>query len=480
MRFHASVILGSFLVGAVGCGLLPTREHEGFCCLGADSCAAVGASITPCNDPDRPFCTDDESGELGARYTCVADPYATPCDEPSDCSEERPFCVDDVCVQCEDDGDCPLSAPVCGAETRMCTACLGDDDCADRPDATRCLVEEGACIQCLGAEECGGDTPVCDDHVCRPCRAHDECASDACDVESGACFDEDDVIYLEEGGATSGTCTRANPCATFALGLAVVSASRQTIRAAEGTYRGPIAIDGETVTILADGAVAQPGAIDSVLLDISGDADVTIDGLVMDGISGPATGRGVVCETSTLRLRRSTVSRFVGGGVTLSGCAFSLVNNVVVLNGGISSPFGGVRIADVTTPGLAEFAFNTVAYNDGATDVITGVQCNVITPPISLTDSIVYGNEVAGEGAQVGGDSSCTWTFSNIQDGPAGDGNIDADPQFVDIGSRDFHLMPLSPSQNVADPEATLARDIDGDIRPQGGRADMGADEVLE
>ncbi len=66
--------------------------------------------------------------------------------------------------------------------------------------------------------------------------------------------------------------------------------------------------------------------------------------------------------------------------------------------------------------------------------------------------------------------------------GVAGTRNISEDPEFVDPGveERNFHLQPASPARNAADPEATVARDIDGDTRPAGERSDMGADEIPE
>jgi hypothetical protein len=69
-------------------------------------------------------------------------------------------------------------------------------------------------------------------------------------------------------------------------------------------------------------------------------------------------------------------------------------------------------------------------------------------------------------------DADCTLNW--------GEGNIDADPCFVDADNGDYHLLFTSPCIDAGDPDYILSpgeKDIDGEPRVIGGRVDMGVDE---
>lgn len=71
-------------------------------------------------------------------------------------------------------------------------------------------------------------------------------------------------------------------------------------------------------------------------------------------------------------------------------------------------------------------------------------------------------------------------TYSDIQGGWSGIGNIDADPMFVEVGMDDFHLLPESPCIDAGDPDYAAIpneTDLDGNPRILDGRIDMGAYE---
>ncbi|MHC4620975.1 MAG: S8 family serine peptidase, partial [Planctomycetota bacterium] len=74
---------------------------------------------------------------------------------------------------------------------------------------------------------------------------------------------------------------------------------------------------------------------------------------------------------------------------------------------------------------------------------------------------------------------NCSATYSCIQDGDSGTGNISSDPCFVDADANDFHLDINSPCINTGDPNGdyTAEKDIDGHPRVMAATVDMGADE---
>jgi len=70
-------------------------------------------------------------------------------------------------------------------------------------------------------------------------------------------------------------------------------------------------------------------------------------------------------------------------------------------------------------------------------------------------NNIIWANS-APTGSQIylySGSSSFTCTYSDIQDGWGGVGNIDVDPLFVDPLNSDFHLQSASPCIDAGNPD---------------------------
>ena len=76
--------------------------------------------------------------------------------------------------------------------------------------------------------------------------------------------------------------------------------------------------------------------------------------------------------------------------------------------------------------------------------------------------------------------SGCDATYSCIEGGGYGTGNISSDPYFVDYANDDFHLTSDSLCIDAGDPDYVPTddeKDIDGDWRLRATAIDMGADE---
>jgi predicted outer membrane repeat protein len=68
-------------------------------------------------------------------------------------------------------------------------------------------------------------------------------------------------------------------------------------------------------------------------------------------------------------------------------------------------------------------------------------------------------------------------SYSDVEGGYSGTGNINSDPLFVDATGGDYHLSEGSPCIDAGTSSGAPADDIDGDIRPQAGGYDIGSDE---
>ncbi len=466
---------------------------------------------TPCPPryPERPYC--DLTGAYGTGHMCIADPTEPDAGpmctaDAGGCPIAAPFCVGGRCVECAANDDCTdLARPVCDG-MGACQPCAEEADCADRTATPHCA-PGGQCVECLDAVHCSAAAPVCDtaNLTCRGCAVDAECP-ELCDDASGACVSEADIIYVDASVAASGpTCAKAAPCKTIAEGVSRVTAVRSRIKVAPGTYAEGVTLNNINVRIVGPGASIDPVSSNQACVIVQGTSAVTLDGLTLLGALGGSNADGMRCEGSagltalviraaTIRsneaqgleaancsvtIERSRIASNTGGGIQLSGSDFLIRNSFIVGNGSSAaggSAFGGVRIVDdpPSGPDGARFEFNTVADNFANVAVASGMICPVTTA-LPMSDTIVYGN---GGVLQVSG--MCSWTYSDIGQAPTpgGSGNINLDPQFINVAGGDYHIAGGSPCVNAGDPAASLGVDFDGDARPGGAGYDIGADEV--
>lgn len=429
------------------------------------------------------------------------------------------YCEEAPHTNCKDLIDAPVDGPPtgCKATPAICTGAT-----------PACDMASDTCVECTTTSKdlCIGAEPVCgSDETCRGCTAHSECTSEVC-LPDGSCAAAGDVAYVDGNVGAGTTCTQAAPCKTVtaavapSVGKAVVKVSGTVVE----TTR--IVIGSPTVkAVLGAPGAKISGSTTMVILEARGGANVTFADLEIGSTMGFEASACVLLlpgETVTVRLLRSTIRKCTvgvnvlsgtaiidqgtvtlnglgiqqssggmvtvtgvtvagntGGGIQVTGNGgFKLVNNFIVSNGSGTSAVGGLQIANVTQAGTYECAFNTIYNNDVIPSAIAGVNCQTVVVPLAFKNNIVFANKVAAGGTQVGGSAMCQHTYSDIgPDTVAGTGNINVDPQFVNVAQTDVHLKATSPVKDVADPAATLTIDIDGDTRPQGGGRDLGADE---
>ncbi len=472
------VVLASIALVIAACG---TERNPDFCCTSTDSCRASGTTVgvIGCDDPVKSYC--DDNGVYGAPRTCIADPISNECDSPNDCmNPERPYCINNRCVECEDGAMCANPAPACSAVTHLCGPCGVAADCVGDAGGDQCV--DGACVECDTPDDCAATEPFCEvaTHTCRGCLVDGECASDVCDRSSGACAAPADVLYVAVGG-TGLTCTQAAPCATINAALALAGMNR-TIKIGPGTYTESLVVTGaRTIRFHGAGAgasgttIAAPGANVHVISIMSG-ASVAIDDLVVTGANGGTAPNAVRCVGSTVALRRTLIDINPGGGVGITGCNFELVNNIITRNGGPASLFGGVSLSDLLGGTTVRFAFNTIARNSATTGNIAGVSCSQIGVPVPIESSIVYDNGAPGD-PEIGADNDCAASHSVLGEAVVSGTNVNTNPGFV--SGTDAHLGAASAVEGLADDAATLDHDVDGNVRPQGSGRDPGADEIM-
>jgi hypothetical protein len=403
-------------------------------------------------------------------------------DNPHYCKRDKTYDDQHINADCNEPLLCSVrsceSPAVCDPETDRCVTCTREQD-----------------------DACTGVTPVCENNICRECRAHDDCADSNLCLPDGACADVGQVAYVEPApvGTDNTECTLAMPCTVV---VKAVATGRSYVKLT-GTIYEQVMLNNQNVTFVAGSGAKLTSANNGNVLRIDGTSQVAIYGLEISGASGAGfgisipqgamttlklegvavsgnVGGGISAHGGMLTVTRSTILRNQGGGIIILGAQFDITNNLIAKNGGPASLTGGVDIQQISATGTHRLEFNTIAFNVGDATVNSGINCGTVVAPVTFSNNIVFGNVVSMGGKQLGGSVNCKATYSDIgpdTDVVPGAGNIKDDPMFVDTLSNNFRLQAASKAINGADPNAVIRFDIEKRERPQDGRSDMGAYE---
>jgi len=218
-----------------------------------------------------------------------------------------------------------------------------------------------------------------------------------------------------------------------------------------------------------------------IVCDMGGSAIIVGNTITNCGNKG-SDGAGIFCETtsSPLIVRNVIVGNtaMIGGGIRLHGGIARLYGNLIAGNKALSG--GGVYAYKATL----EMVNNTVAENASCGLYLYGVTA-------TLANNVIAFNEDAGLATDPDPIIVSTWTlrsnvvFGNTQDyfglpDPTGtDGNLRADPQFVNRQAGDYRLCATSPLIDAGDDMYVSEGDTDLDGLPRiaGEHVDIGAYE---
>ena len=497
-RAWLTIIMVVFCLGGAAC----TRPNDGYCCTSADLCDDVGGELRQC--PSGQLCDDDGSLGAGPAHTCIPDPTATDCNGPDDCAPPMPACVDEICVECDQDEHCETSlAPVCDLDLHRCGDCTDNIQC-ERFGGGVCG-PDGNCVECtpgavpVQAVECPGDRPICEiNGACRICQAHGECDSGACDLGAGMCVDPGEIAYVDAAAPAANTaCTETSQCDTIMKGLAAGGGARRYVVIAGGQYSEDVVITGRTVTLIGYGAqlvadsngvaaISVAGASGTVEvlgmelrdsatgLDCSGSVGSTATAVLIDVLVTNHTAIGVSAFRCDLVMQRTRVTDADDGGVLLSQAGFDITNSIID-NNGIAGAFGGISIV-MPQASPQRIEFTTIADNDGSSGgAARGIDCSATTAMPPFRSNLITGNADPGGVGQVTGMPSCSFQYSLINPELVAEGNISGVPDFA----ADYRIGASSDAIDAAADNSGAGRvpdDIDGEDRPMTA-ADIGADE---
>jgi len=193
--------------------------------------------------------------------------------------------------------------------------------------------------------------------------------------------------------------------------------------------------------------IGRPTVTRSVIIDNSGGDGTAI---FLLGCTSPIISHCMIMNNTSSGKGGGIYTNGNHNSINIENCV--ICNNVATSGGGIlcNRDYVGLTITNCTISG------NSAIYFGG------GVYEYLTSPRPNLKNCILWGN-TASNGPQLAG--QILISYSDIQGGYSGTGNINMDPLFYDPDNSDYHILPSSPcidaGNNTAVPNDKT--DMDGD-----------------
>lgn len=381
---------------AVACN--PKSLKQGYCHTTSD-CKGAGETCNPitrkCEQKMDGSAEHADAGDAGPDGADARDASDAADTAPVTCRTNEALCAD---------GGYDGGPGVCEPDAAVCVECLDDTNCAGKPTS-----------------------PICQNHVCRACKADAECPDPKICMTDGHCATSDEVVFVEfnSSGCPGANGTASNPYCTPNDGVMHLTSGQNVlvIRGATADRLilntsgiAPVVIGRNSASIPATAATAIQVLSDSVLirdLTVTGGTAPGSRGFVASGATtavklsnvqvNVGSGLGIQVDSGAmLTMDRCTINGNNKGGILIDAANFDIRNTTITGNGpgdDAGAAWGGLRLKNLLATGQKSLELLTVMNNNNV-----GVSCS---GSVDATNVLVAGSSGGIDISQTCGFMSC-------------------------------------------------------------------------